>query len=198
MKHNLTAIRLGLNAAMGLVMASLAACHEPSQGQAPVSVSQAKPSVTPTPNAAQQTVTLQPVALQATVVKQQLLPIHGCNIETADGAGYTTMLTRSRGAAIELRGWVIDTMQHDVPDKAVLRLENQNQQAAWTVPLQPHLVRADVAQANGGLTTYTPSGFDISVATSALPVGHYHLYIEYAVAGKSYACDNDRMLNLTH
>ncbi|NDU91011.1 MAG: hypothetical protein G3I10_00045 [Ferrovum sp.] len=194
MKRNLTAVRLGLNAALGLVMASLTACHEPSQGSA----SQAQPPATPAPNAASQTAALQPVAMQAAAIKQLLLPAHGCNIETADGAGYNTTLTRSRGATIELRGWVIDTMQHDVPVKAVLRLENQDQQAAWMVPLQPRLVRTDVAQANGGLAAYTPSGFEISVATSVLPAGHYHLYIEYAAAGRSYACDNGRMLDLTH
>jgi len=194
MKCNLTVVRLGLNATLGLVMASLTACHEPTQGSA----SQAQPPAVPAPNAAPQTAALQPVAMQAAAIKQLLLPAHGCNIETADGVGYTTTLTRSRGAALELRGWVIDPMRHDVPDNAVLRLENQVTQAAWTVPLQPHVARADVAQVNGGLAAYTPSGFDVLVATSALPVGHYHLYIEYAAAGKSYACDNGRMLDLTH
>ena len=194
MKRNLSAIRLGLNAALGLVMASLTACHEPSQGSA----SQAPPLAALAPNAAQQTAGLQPVAMQAAAIKQLLLPTHGCNIETADGASYTTTLTRSRGATIELRGWVIDTMQNDVPDNAVLRLETQDAQTVWTVPLKPHVARADVAQVNGGLAAYTPSGFDVSVATSSLPIGHYHLFIQYAAAGRSYACDNGRMLDLTH
>ena len=107
------------------------------------------------------------------------------------------MLTRPRGAVLELRGWVIDPMRHDMPDNAVLRLENQDTQTAWTVPLKPHVARADVAQINGGLAVYSPSSFDVSVATSSLPIGHYHLFIQYATAGGSYACDNGRMLNLT-
>ena len=129
---------------------------------------------------------------------EALVPAKGCNIETLDGSPYLTETSRPQGATVQIAGWVIDPARQSMPANAVLRLENQDRRDAWSVPLRPDIARPDVALDHGGQAAYTPSGFKVAVDTSALPVGRYHLYIEYAAAGKSYACDNGCMLALTH
>ena len=182
--------------ALAVTTIVLSACHEPVQTQAN--------SMPPTSGSTLDKVSAPPLtvantlhALSTANASLPLRPAHGCNIERVDRESYAALVSGTRGESIVLSGWVINPLKQSVPNDAVLRVENLvGPFAAWSTQLDPHIMRSDVAQAEGGNAAYLRSGFAITLSTTGLPAGNYHLFIQYNANGKTYACDNGRKLQL--
>jgi hypothetical protein len=170
-----------------LVLLLLAACREPNglPGDVPVAGTVATKSALPAQA---------PSRIDAASVEKSA-DAHLCNLEYVNDALFGVQDARVRGDFL-IRGWLGDE-SGDAPGDPALVLVDVAHNAAYRLPLQRNLPRPDVADAYAGRADLASSGFELKVASAALPAGRFHLLLAYRVGDRLHTCDNGRQLQLS-
>lgn len=120
----------------------------------------------------------------------------GCNLErVGDQLGSAFPVPLRRGELLRLSGWIVDEREHRVPPQPYIALQAINTRETWYVSFSAELPREDVARARHH-EAYRPSGFSVSIDTTALPPAEYRLFLLFRNSGPPSTCDNGRRLVL--
>ena len=120
-----------------------------------------------------------------------------CNLEMINGAdaGKPGMQAKV-GSKVAVKGWMFSNPSKSVPANRYLRVMTEDSSQSWQTIVGGKVARPDILPWFGVGDWALPSGFEQEVDFGALPAGRYHLLLTYVENGKSYACDNGRMLDL--
>ena len=172
------------------IACALGACKEP-QPTADFTPDPAAAATTAAPAAG--AIATAPVELTLDERRASLLPGGRCNIEYVNGAKFVGQpVNVSKGAPMQLRGWIADVDAKSVPAGFELRLVNTGDQRTWRVAGNAGEARSDVQAMLGGDAALAATGFMLESDLAALPDGAYRAYLVFAKNGASLACDNGR------
>jgi hypothetical protein len=76
-----------------------------------------------------------------------------------------------------------------------LRLEDKAQGRYLQIPLVPSIKRADVVAVQGGASTPLATGFELTLPSHGVTVGHYHAYVAAVDGDTTTLCDNGRYVD---
>ena len=120
----------------------------------------------------------------------------GCNLERlGDQVGSASPVSVRGGELLRLSGWIVDEREHRVPPHPYIVLRSIDTRETWYVPFSAESPREDVARLMQN-EAYRPSGFAVSVDTTALPPAEYQLFLLFRNSGPLSTCDNGRRLVL--
>jgi hypothetical protein len=132
--------------------------------------------------------------MPADIKGEPFVAVDGCNLERVGGqAGSTAPVSVRRGELLRLSGWIVDEREHRVPPDPYVALDSIDTRETWYVSFSPDLPREDVARAKLH-EAYRPSGFSVSIDTTALPPAEYRLQLLFRDSGPPSVCDNGRRL----
>lgn len=118
-----------------------------------------------------------------------------CNLEYVNGTKFVGQpVNVSKGAPMQLAGWIADVDAKSVPASFDLRLVNTGDQRTWRIAATAGETRADVQAMLGGDAALSATGFMLESDLAALPDGAYRAYLVFAKNGALVACDNGRAL----
>ncbi len=121
----------------------------------------------------------------------------GCNLEVIAGKNTTEPKIESKaGSTIAVSGWMFSFPTHSIPVNRYLRVETEDGTSAWQTIVGTRSDRPDILPWFNVGDWALNSGFSQDVDLTGLSPGRYHLLLTYTENGKSFACDNGRLLNI--
>lgn len=129
-------------------------------------------------------------------IDEQFTPAPACNIERINETQYSGEFAVSSQNKMAISGWVVDSEANRLPENIFLRAERDDRTIRYYAPVFLSISRADIVQLYGGNTALLRAGYSATIRPQSLPAGKYRLQTVFFSQGKSFICDNGRILTV--
>ena len=187
--------RMGLKLVLSFAVTLMVGCSPADKQEHAEEVSAQGPAANTKPASADEPASTGAKALAPVRKAVAELPVlkssTACNIDQFGAVGSTILAssyTKADGP-LSVGGWIVREDGQGVPTNVWLRLEDTAKQYVWEIDVPVGGIREDVAQARSN-PALANSGFSALVDMQGIPIGRFHLYLAYQVAGGEFGCDN--------